>query len=270
VYVVTGQGTNPRSGKVKNPDAPSFIAVNRKTGKVAWQDSSPGAKILTGQWGSPGYGVVAGVPQVAFPGGDGWLYAFEAVSGKLLWKFNCKAHEKVLPGGDPETTFNLVAAPVYHGDFVLIAIGEPEAGGGPGALRCLDARQRGDVTATAQKWLLGGEEFNDSISTVAVHDGLVYATDTAGFANCIDLASGKRLWVHDLKAAVWGSPMVADGTLHVQTADGEIVLFATGRVKKLLAKREPLPECAHGTPIAANGVLYVTGQKYLYALAVAK
>jgi outer membrane protein assembly factor BamB len=270
VYVVTGQGTNPRSGKVKNPTAPSFIAVHRQTGKIAWQDNSPGAKILTGQWGSPGYGVVAGVPQVAFPGGDGWLYAFEAGSGKLLWKFNCKAHEKVLPGGEPETTFNLVAAPVYHGDSVLIAIGEPEAGGGPGALRCLDARQRGDVTATAQKWILGGEEFNDSISTVAVHEGLVYATDTAGFANCIELATGKRLWVHDLKAAVWGSPMVADGVVYVQTADGEVVMFATGREKKLIGKREPLPECAHGTPVAANGVLYLTGQKHLYALAGAK
>jgi outer membrane protein assembly factor BamB len=267
VFVVTGHGANPRTGKVKDPRAPSFVAVHRKTGKVAWQDNSPGAKILTGQWGSPGYGVVAGQPQVAFPGGDGWLYAFEPTTGKPIWKFNCKAHEKPLPDGEPETTFNLVSAPVYQGDSVLIAIGEPEAGGGPGALRCIDARQRGDVTASAERWRLGGEEFNDSISTVAVHAGLVYATDTAGFANCIDLATGKRLWVHDLKASVWGSPLVAGNAVYVQTADGEVVLFKAGRELKLIAKRDPLPDCAHGTPVVANGVLYLTGQKHLYAIA---
>lgn len=268
VFVVTGHGANQRTGKVKNPQAPSFIAVERKTGKVAWQDSSPGEKILTGQWGSPGYGVVAGRPQVAFPGGDGWLYAFEPATGKLLWKFNCKAHEKASAEGEPETTFNLVSAPVFAGHRVIIAIGEPEAGSGPGALRCLDARQHGDVTKTAELWRLGGDDFNDSISTVAVHEGLVYATDSPGYVNCIDLATGKRQWVHDLKSNIWGSPMLVDGRLLVQTADGDVVAFQPGREKKLIAKIPSLPECAHGTPVVANGAIYLTGQKSLYAIAM--
>ena len=267
VFVITGHGANQRTGKVKNPRVPSFLAVDRQTGQVLWQDSSPGEKILTGQWGSPGYGIVEGQAQVAFPGGDGWLYAFEPATGRLLWKFNCKAHEKISPEGEPETTFNLVAAPVFAGHRVLIAIGEPEAGSGPGALRCLDARLRGDVTAQAELWRFGGDDFNDSISTVAVHDGLVYATDCPGFVNCLELATGKRQWVHDLKANIWGSPMLADGRLLVQTADGDVGVFLPGREKKLLAKIAGLPESAHGTPIAANGVLYVTGQKNLYAIA---
>ncbi len=270
VFVVTGHGTNPKTGKVKNPQAPSFVAVDRKTGKVAWQDNSPGEKILTGQWGSPGYGVVEGKAQVAFPGGDGWLYAFEPASGKLLWKFNCKAHEKASADGEPETTFNLVAVPVFSGHRVIVAIGEPEAGSGPGALRCIDARQRGDVTKSAELWRLGGDDFNDSISAVAVHEGLVYATDTPGFVNCVELATGKRLWVHDLKSNIWGSPMAADGRLHVQTADGDVFLFQLGREKKLIAKIAGLPDSAHGTPTAANGVLYLTGQKNLYAIAAGK
>jgi outer membrane protein assembly factor BamB len=213
--------------------------------------------------------VVAGQPQVAFRGGDGWLYAFAAETGKPLWKFNCKAHEKISAEGEPETMFNLVAAPVYVGDRVLIAIGEPEAGGGPGALRCIDARQSGDVTKSAELWRLGGDDFNDSISTVAVHEGLVYATDTAGFVNCVELTTGKRLWVHDLKATIWGSPMVIGDVLYVQTADGDVVLFQAGREKKIVAKVAALPDSAHGTPIAANGVLYLTGQKKLYAIAAA-
>jgi outer membrane protein assembly factor BamB len=266
VFIVTGQGANNKTGVVKNPAAPSFIAVNRSTGKLAWQDSSPGAKILTGQWGSPGYGVVAGQPQVAFPGGDGWLYSFEPATGRLLWKFNCKAHEKPAPNGEPETAFNLVAAPVFAGHHVYVAIGEPEAGSGPGALRCIDARQRGDVTKTAEVWRLDGEEFNDSLSTVAVHDGLVYAADAPGFLNCIDAETGKRLWWHDHLSNIWGSPLVADGKVYLQTGEGMVHIFQTGREKKLLAKNDTLPEVAHGTPVVANGVLYITGQSKLYAI----
>lgn len=270
VFIVTGHGTDYKTGKNKNPSAPSFLAVNRHTGKVAWQDNSPGNRILTGQWGSPGYGVVDGRPQVAFPGGDGWLYSFEPATGKLLWKFNAKAHEKPSPSGEPETTFNLVAAPVFADGRVYIAIGEPEASAGPGALRCLDARRSGDVTATAEIWRFGGEQFNDSISMAVVHEGLVYAVDTPGFLNCLDAATGQRVWVHDLKANVWGSPLVADGKVYVQTGEGDVYVFQAGREEKLLAKNGGLPEMGHGTPVAANGVLYLAGQKALYALAVEK
>ena len=47
---------------------------------------------------------------------------------------------------------------------------------GPGCLRAIDARKSGDVTATAELWKLAGDEFGASISTVAVQDGLVYAS----------------------------------------------------------------------------------------------
>jgi len=266
VFVLTGQGANYRTGAIKNPEAPSFIAVDRKTGKVAWQDNSPGAKIITGQWGSPGYGVVDGVAQVAFPGGDGWLYSFEAATGKLLWKFNCKAHEKPAPTGEPETIYNLVTAPVFVGPQVFIAIGEPEAASGPGALRCIDARKRGDVTSTAEVWRVDGAKFNDSLSTVAVHDGLVYAADTAGFLSCTEAATGQQLWVHDLLSNIWGSPLVADGKVYVQIGEGAVFVFQAGREKKMLAKNDSLDDMGHGTPVAANGTLYITGQKKLYAI----
>jgi outer membrane protein assembly factor BamB len=271
VFVVTGNATDMKSGKVKNPAAPSFLAVDAKTGAVLWQDTSPGARILTGQWGSPGYGVVDGAPQVLFPGGDGWLYSFEPATGKLLWKFNGKAHEKP-PGADgtPETMYQFLAAPIVVAGRVYAAIGEPEASSGPGALRCIDARKRGDVTATGELWRIGGEEFNDSISMPAVHDGIVYMTDAPGYVYALDAATGKRLWMQDLKANIWGSPLVADGRVYVQNAEGTVAIFAVGREKKLLATVEPLPDSGHGTPVAANGVLYLTGQKRLYAIAAGK
>jgi hypothetical protein len=272
VFVVTGQGADHRTRKVKNPKAPSFIAVDRATGQVVWQDSSPGDRILWGQWGSPAYGVVEGRPQVAFPGGDGWLYAFEPARGKLLWKFNCKAHEKPCPDGQPGTFNQLVATPVYSGHRVLIAVGDPEASPDQGCLRAIDARQQGDVTNSAELWKVAGDDFWTSLSTVAVHEDLVYATDINSYVNCFDLATGKRLWREDLLSSIWGSPLVADGKVYVQTGDGEVVVFQAGREKKKLATNNVVPKGAadqfgHGTLVAANGTLFLKGERKLYAIA---
>ena len=267
VFVLTGHGVDEKTRKVRNSKAPSFIAVDRKSGKVAWKDASPGDRILLGQWGSPSYAVVEGRPQVAFPGGDGWLYAFEPKTGELLWKFDCKAHEKVSADGKREANNYLVATPVYVGDRVLIAVGQdPEASDGPGCLRAIDARKQGDVTKTAELWRLAGEDFGWSISTVAVHEGLVYAAERAGYLNGIELATGRRLWRHDLQSTVWGSPLVADGKIYLRTGDGEVLVFQCGREMKLLAKNI-LPGLSQGSVVAAGGVLYVAGDSKLYALA---
>jgi outer membrane protein assembly factor BamB len=71
VFVETSNGRDSNDEAVIAPKAPSFIAVNKDTGKVVWQDNSPGEAILHGQWASPALAVVNGVAQAIFPGGDG-------------------------------------------------------------------------------------------------------------------------------------------------------------------------------------------------------
>jgi outer membrane protein assembly factor BamB len=63
--------------------------------------------------------------------------------------------------------------------------------------------------------------------------------------------------------------MVIDGRVYVQTADGDVFIFAAAGEKRLVERIVALPDSAHGTPVAANGVLYLTGQKHLYAVAAA-
>ena len=86
VFVETSNGRSDE--KLPSPKAPSFLAVNKNTGKVVWQDNSPGDGILQGQWSSPALGLVDGVQQAFFAGGDGWLYGFNARTGERLWKFD--------------------------------------------------------------------------------------------------------------------------------------------------------------------------------------
>ncbi len=133
------------------PEAPSFIALDRRTGKLVWADSSPDGNILHGQWASPAAAVIGGVPQVLFPGGDGWLYSFRADRGEhgrpvLLWRFDCNPKATVWrPGGGDRN--NLIATPVVAGNRVYIATGrEPQEGEGPADLWCIDPSGRGDVS----------------------------------------------------------------------------------------------------------------------------
>ena len=76
LLISTSNGSDPHKKNVAAPEAPSFIALDKRTGKLVWADSSPGMNILHGQWSIPAYAVLGGVPQVMFAGGDGWLYSF--------------------------------------------------------------------------------------------------------------------------------------------------------------------------------------------------
>jgi outer membrane protein assembly factor BamB len=49
LFVETSNGRDDSHEKVPSPKAPSFIVVNKSTGKVIWQDNSPGDRILHGQ-----------------------------------------------------------------------------------------------------------------------------------------------------------------------------------------------------------------------------
>lgn len=270
VFVVTGHGRDHATRKVENPKAPSFIAVDAKTGKVVWQDNSPGDRIVTGQWGSPAYGLVDKEAQVVFPGGDRWLYGFEAATGKLLWKFDCGAHEKVSPEGKPETENQLVATPVFVDERVYISFGEHHDVGGadvPGCCRVIDARKRGDITKTGEIWRIDGANFERSIANVAVVGSLVFAVEKAGYLNCIDKHSGRIIWRHDFLTAVKGSPLVADKKVYVRLDGGEVVVFAADKKYKVVARNKGLPDTGDGQLVAANGVLYLAGKTRLYALA---
>ena len=267
VFVLTGNGVDDKTGEVKTAKAPSFAAVHRETGAVVWTDNSPGERILAGQWSSPAYGIVNGEPQVVFPGGDGWLYAFEPQTGKLIWKFNCQANQTP-PGNGKQPKNQLVATPVYYDNKVFIAIGQdPESGDGEGCLWAVDATGRGDVTGSAGRWHIAGKEFGRSASTVAIRDGLLYAAEVGGYLNCLDVRTGQRYWRFDLKATVWASPLVADGRVYISNADGDVWVFKHGKDKADVLATNHLPGSVHGTVIATDGVLYLADRSHLYAIA---
>jgi outer membrane protein assembly factor BamB len=266
VFTVTGNGVDEGHINLPVPLAPSFIAVNKNTGELVWESAAPDGHILHGQWSNPTYGVAAGRAQVVFPGGDGWLYSFVPTTGELLWKFDANPKDSVWELGGAGTRNNIIATPVFWNNKVYVGVGQdPEHGEGLGNLWAVDATGSGDVTATAVVWHRGGDDFHRTISTVAIADGLLYISDLSGFLYCLDANTGEHYWTYDAFAAVWGSPFAADGKVYLGDEDGDVAILAQGKKLKVLAEIN-MGSAVYTTPVAADGVLYISSRNHLWAL----
>ena len=250
LFVVTSNGVDEGHINVPKPEAPSFIALDKKTGKVLWQNNSPSEQLLKvkatndqkgffkqlvdrgqllmhGQWSNATYAEPNGKPQIIFPGGDGWLRAFEPKSGKLIWKADCNPKNSKYELGGTGTRSDFLATPVIYDNKVYIGVGQdPEHDEGVGHLWCIDITKEGDVgghrgrchgrsSQNRAEQELGGDlavrragtgrrdrdyVFGRTMSTCAIHDDLVYVAELAGYLHCLDAKTGKKYWDHDLQS----------------------------------------------------------------------
>jgi len=266
LFTITSNGVDEGHLNLPSPNAPDIIAVNKKTGELLWTATPSGSKTFHGQWSSPAYGVIGGKPQVIFGLGDGWCYSYDPNTGKEIWKFNLNPPGAKYILGGRGTANEVIATPVIYDDKVYVAVGQdPEHGEGIGHLYSIDATKTGDVTDSAKIWHLGGEDFHRTISTVAIADGLLYAADLSGFLYCLDVKTGQKHWRFDTAAAIWGSPYVVDGKVMIGDEDGEVHVFEHGKTLKELAVND-MQNSVYTTPVASNGVLYITNRRMLFAV----
>jgi outer membrane protein assembly factor BamB len=297
LYVVTGNGRDAEN-QLPAPKAPSFVALNKKTGEPVWQKNTPGANIIEGQWSNPAYGKVKGKGQVIFPGGDGWLYGFEPKFGTLVWKFDCNLKDATLKKKRGREMRNyLVSTPVVYKNRVYVGTGlypDNPRGNGPGHFWCVDMSKTGDVSPTlvvdakadppktkknpnsALVWHFGGSikprpeegreyRLGQTISTCAIHDGLVYLAEYEGFLHCLDAKTGKKYWEHDFKTGIWDSPYWVDGKIYLGNDDGDVFVCKHGKKETKVAQIE-MGEGVKSTPVSANGVLYILTSTKMFAI----
>jgi outer membrane protein assembly factor BamB len=291
VYICTSNGQDWTHSNIPSPNAPSLIALNKKTGEfLAEDDAHIGPRIFHGQWSSPSLAEVNGRKLILFGGGDGFCYAFdpkpvkEGDSGflKTIWKYDCNPPERKkfkYPAAEGPSEIN--ATPVFYKNRVYVAVGQdPEHGEGVGILSCIDATKTGDITQTGKIWSY--DKIHRSISTVSIDPdtGLLFVGDFSGFIHCLDAETGKLCWTYDMKAHMWGSTLVVDGKLYAGDEDGDFVVLAATKGKPLQADKvkpggpenEPvvisetnLGWPVYGTPIVANGTIFVQSNMNLFA-----
>ncbi|NBV21742.1 MAG: pyrrolo-quinoline quinone [Proteobacteria bacterium] len=295
LYCTSANGVNQAHTFCLRPNAPSFIALNAKTGKLLATDTEDlGHRMWHCLWSPPTIGMVNGKKLVFFGGGDGLCYAFEALADasgepvhfKKVWSYDCNPPNYRDPLGDgkpfnyyigdkrkkyttnkDDGTFlgpsELIASPVFHEGRVYCTIGQdPMHGRGRGILNCIDATKTGDITHSGCVWTYDALE--RSISSVAISGGLVFAADLAGHVHCLDEKTGKPYWVHDTKSETWSTPLVADGKVYLGTKK-KLVTYVASKDLKVLSEI-PLGSTAYATPVAANGTLFICSQSYLWAV----
>lgn len=292
LYVGTSNGVDKAHTKVLAPQAPTLIVLDKMTGRLLATDAEKiGTRMWHAQWSSPSSGKVGDKTLIFFGGGDGICYAFEALAAagekpvhlKKVWSYDGNPPEFRFRDGKPIPYYQgdrrksnspnkndgnyigpsqIIATPVFHEGRVYVAIGQdPAHGRGKGMLHCIDASKTGDITKTGVIWTYDG--IDRSLATAAIADGLLYIVDVAGRLHCVDAETGKRRWVYETNDETWGGPLVADGKLYFGNKR-KLYIMAAGRKPKLLNSMR-LSSPVYSTPIAANGVLYVASNRYLWA-----
>jgi outer membrane protein assembly factor BamB len=257
VYVVTANGVDEGHLNIPSPLAPSFIAVDKNTGKLLWKSGAPGKDIMHGQWSNPVYGEIGGVRQVVFPGGDGWLYGFVPETGEVIWKFDCNPKNSVYELGGTGTRNDFIGTPVVYDNKIYIGVGQdPEHSTGIGHFWCINpAGKKGDISPTLpagekdkdgkvkekpnpnsglawhfggeddRKWALRDFKFGRTMSTACIVDDVVYISELTGILHCLSAKTGEHYWEYDTKAGIWGSAYYADGKVYLANDQGDLFVF---------------------------------------------
>jgi len=280
LYVNTSTGVDNTHRRIRTPDAPGLVVIDKRTGRwVARDREGMAPATFHNTWSSPAALTVGGETRIVFAGGNGIVYGFRAVRenpppGQVA------TLEKVFqydpdPGAPKsavhrftqnrrESPSNIYGMPVVLDGLMYVAGGGDVFWGKNVAwLKCVDVTGRGDLAGSAERWTYPLEQH--TLTTAAVVDGLVFAADTAKNVHCIEAATGRSLWKHPCGGLFWASPYVADGKVYIGSRAGDFWIFEAAREKRVLFTTK-LPEKVSATATAANGVVYVATMNTLYAL----
>jgi outer membrane protein assembly factor BamB len=281
LYLNTSTGVDNTHRKIRTPDAPSLIVLDKKTGKLIARDQEKMApNVFHATWSGPSMARVNGKPLIFFLGGNGIVYAFEPLPPGLqptaepraltkVWQFDFdptgpKENVHRFNSNRRESPSNFFGLPVFvDGKLFIAGGGDIWWGKNEAWLKCIRADGSGDVTERNLVWKYDLQKH--VLATPAVANGCVFIGDTGRTFHCVDAQTGKGLWTHEIKGEAWASALVADGKVYFGSRGGTFYVFAADREKNVLSTVE-LVSPMSATPTAANGVLYVTTMTHLYAL----
>jgi outer membrane protein assembly factor BamB/WD40 repeat protein/tetratricopeptide (TPR) repeat protein len=288
VFVGTGNGVDwsgmggvDWSKNIPFRFSPTLVALDRHTGTLLGKDDANiGPRILRGSWSSPSAGVVNGRQLIFFGGPDGWCYAFDRSPErgedgvgylKTVWKADCNPPEYKMKNGRPikygthEGISEIIAIPVFYKNRVYVTTGQGE-NEGLGNLVCLDATQTGDITGTGILWR--NQTVARTLSSVSIdpETGLLFIADYSGNVHCLNSETGFIYWTHVMQNHIrQGGTLVADGKVFIGDQDGDFVVLAAAKQKRIISQVN-LGAPISANAVVANGTLYVQSYTHLYAV----
>lgn len=225
----------------------SLIALNRMTGDIVWNTPRPGGRL---NYSTPcvfrqeGRGEV--LVFVAWPIG---VTAVDPADGSVVWESACFATEH----GE-----RAIASPVIYDDLVISTcafVTSPKhlVALRPGAGSAVDEAYRVDNTTVPH------------IPSLIVYQDRLYAWSDQGIVTCYAAETGEKIWQSRVGGRFFGSPVCVNGRLYCASADGELIVLATGDEFVELA-RVDLGEESHATPAVAGGAMFIRTFSHLMSV----
>ncbi len=241
----------------------AMVALNCKTGKLAWQTKLPGADVL-GNRGADGAGyssiVVAkihGKKQFIQLYGRG-VMSVDAETGKYLWGYNGVANKIA----------NISSAAV-SGNRVFVSTGYQTGS----ALLEIDYAQ--EKWSVKEKYFLNNRKFQNHHGGFVLYNGHIYGGHghKKGFPTCINFDTGKIAWGPKRNQGK-GSASVAfaDGHVYMRYEDGLMVLVeatASGYKEKGSFMIPNVKAKSWSRPVIAGKKLYLKEQDTIYCYDIA-
>lgn len=232
-------GGRIRSTPAVNDDGTVFVgsfdgklyAVERDTGKLKWSYETEGAKLNSGDFGYDRRSIQSSPAiwknTVLFGARDGFLYAVESGSGKLLWRYD---HKISWVNSSPAVVDGMVYGASSDGRFV----------------NCVD------IESGKELWRFK----TDSLvwSSPAVTQNFFYVGDWAGNLYALDRTKGTEVWRFKTGKRILTSPILDDGKLFFGDDGGRI--FALNSQEKTSLKR-----AVFWDPDYAKGAVFVSHEK---------
>jgi len=174
---------------------------------------------------------------VYFGSGDGNVYALDAASGALRWKF--KTGDVV--HASPAIADGMVFIGSWDSYFYAI-----------------------DAASGQEKWKFKSGEDHDTYnqvgiqSSAAVADGIVYFGCRDSHLYALDAASGEKKWAFSANGSwVVGSPAVREAKVYFPTSDSSLLYEVDGRTGKVLRSLSFNHWYLYSSPALAGDVLYI-------------
>ena len=220
-----------------------LLAVDKRTGATRWTVDRPA---MTKSYSTPV--VIAG------PNGDELLvnstegvHAYDPATGALLWH---AGGTHTFGIGVPSLESGIVYSNRGYRSGPYFAV---KPGGRGGA----------DVSASHVVWRVDtGAPY---VSSILVYQGLLYMASDTGVITCVDAANGDKVWQERTGAIFAASPVAGDGKIYFASETEEVLVYASGREPKRLA-RNPVAGRVVASPAIAGGRLYLRTDDRLIAI----
>ena len=229
---------------IDGTDKQVVVALDRKTGEVAWQTPRNTRPVKAFSFSTPLLISEKGQEQLIAAGSD-VVMSLDPKTGREIWRVRYEG-------------YSVVPRPVYGKGMVYLSTGYDSP-----QLYAIRIDGKGDVTNTHVAWT-AKDGVPRNASPLLVDDALYLASDS-GAVTCVDAKTGKERWSERVGRAYSASPIYAGGLIYLMDEFGTATVFKPGAAYDPVATNRMGEKSLASYGVDGNALLLRT-EKALYRI----